>query len=68
MTLNPMPAEIAEAIPFPKDRVHTSYDDEAVQWYYRSLVSAHRVLSRFRGDFRGKGSPCTSSGAPSTWP
>ena len=57
VTLNPMPTEIAGAIPFPEDTVHASYDDEAVQCYFRSLVSAHRVLTRFRGDFRGKCSP-----------
>jgi len=55
--LNPTPAEIADAIPFPHDRAHASYDAEAVQRFYGSLVSAHRVLTRFRADFRGKCSP-----------
>jgi hypothetical protein len=34
-----------------------SYDPDAVHRFWISLVSAHRVLSRFRGGFRGKSSP-----------
>ena len=52
-----MPTELAEAMPFPEDTVHASYDAEAMQVFYRSLVSAHRVLTRFRAEYRGKSSP-----------
>ena len=55
--LNPMPTEIAGAVPFTDDTVHASYDREAVETFWRSLVSAHRVLGRFRSAFRGKCSP-----------
>jgi hypothetical protein len=55
--LNPMPAEIPGAVPFDRDRHHASYDAEAVETFWRTLVSAHRVLSRFRAEFRGKASP-----------
>lgn len=57
VTLNSLPAEIAGAIPFPEDTVHASYDADAVQQYYRSLVSTHRVLTRFRSDVPGTCSP-----------
>jgi hypothetical protein len=51
------PVEVAEAIPFDDDHEHASYDADAVHRFWTSLVSAHRVLSRFRGEFRGKASP-----------
>jgi hypothetical protein len=51
------PVEVAEAIPFDEDDQHASYDADAVHRFWTSLVSAHRVLSRFRGEFRGKASP-----------
>ncbi|WP_285186547.1 DUF5996 family protein [Rhodococcus sp. MEB041] len=51
------PVEVDPAIPFARDTVHASYDAEAMTRYWRSLVSAHRVFSAFRGEFRGKSSP-----------
>src|SRR3954470_5007223 len=63
-----MPVEIATASPFDVDDVDTSYDPDAVHRFWTSLVSAHRVLSRFRGQFRGKASPVHFFGAPSTSP
>jgi hypothetical protein len=51
------PVEVIEAIPFDEDDVHASYDPDAVHRFWTSLVSAQRVLSRFRGEFRGKASP-----------
>jgi len=55
--INPMPVEIVDAIPFDRDTVHASYDADAVHRFWTSLVSAHRVLSEFRGGWRGKASP-----------
>jgi Family of unknown function (DUF5996) len=51
------PVEVAEAVPFAEDHDHASYDADAVHRFWTSLVSAHRVLSVFRGRFRGKASP-----------
>jgi hypothetical protein len=51
------PVEMAEAIPFEEDETHASYDRDAVHRFWMSLVSAHRVLGAFRGEFRGKASP-----------
>ncbi|WP_138758260.1 DUF5996 family protein [Modestobacter altitudinis] len=55
--IHPVPVEVSEAIPFDQDTEHASYDADAVHRFWTSLVSAHRVLSRFRGEFRGKASP-----------
>jgi hypothetical protein len=55
--INRTPVEVVEAIPFDEDHTHASYDADAVHRFWISLVSAHRVLSVFRGRFRGKASP-----------
>ena len=57
LTLNPMPAEIQDAVPFTADSVSRPYDEQAVNAFWRSMVSAHRVLSRFRSEYAGKCSP-----------
>ena len=51
------PNEIVDAIPFADDRVHASYDGDAVQRCWRALVHADRVFKDFRGRFIGKCSP-----------
>lgn len=51
------PVEVPEAIPFPDDEVHASYDADAVHRFWLSLVQVHRVFSRFRSGFAGKVSP-----------
>ncbi len=51
------PVEVADAVPFDEDHGHASYDAAAVHRFWTSLVSAHRVLSVFRGRYRGKASP-----------
>jgi len=55
--IHPVPVEVVDAVPFADDTVHASYDPDAAHRFWISLVSAHRVLSRFRGEFRGKASP-----------
>jgi hypothetical protein len=55
--INPMPVELPDVTPFPEDTVHASYDATAAHAFWVSLVHAHRVLSRFRGEFGGKVSP-----------
>ena len=51
------PVELPVAIPFAQDGTHHHYDAAAVHRFWLSLVDAHRVFSRFRGEFRGKSSP-----------
>ena len=53
----PTPVEIPGAIPFPDDRVHASYDADAVRRFWLALVEMERVLKVFRGWFVGKSSP-----------
>lgn len=53
----PVPVEIPDAIPFREDRVHASYDAEAVHRFWLALVEIERVLKLFRARFVGKASP-----------
>jgi hypothetical protein len=55
--INPMPAEIADAIRFTDDRVHAAYDRDATHRCWQVLAQADRVLKEFRGQFLGKCSP-----------
>jgi hypothetical protein len=55
--INPMPCEIADAVPFDHDRAHNAYDADAVGRFWRVLLSTHHVLSHFRTGFLGKVSP-----------
>ena len=53
----PVPVEIERAIPFEQDTEHTQYDPASAQLFWRQLVQADRVLSRFRARYAGKVSP-----------
>lgn len=52
-----LPNEIADAEPFDRDETHCAYDAEHANRFWRILVQAHRVLTRFRARFVGKCSP-----------
>jgi hypothetical protein len=52
-----MPVEVVEPIRFENDTTHRSYDREAVQRFWRVVLSSKRVLERFRAEFIGKCSP-----------
>jgi hypothetical protein len=52
-----MPVEIPEAIPFEQDKAHAAYDPDYAARFWRILVQADRVFTRFRGQFLGKVSP-----------
>jgi hypothetical protein len=52
-----MPVEIPDAIPFEDDRVHASYDADAVHRFWLALVEMERVFKLFRRGFVGKASP-----------
>ena len=45
------------AIPFADDRVHASYDADAVRRFWLALVEMERVFKVFRARFVGKASP-----------
>lgn len=53
----PMPVEIPNPIRFDEDEIHSSYDPEYVQRFWRALISADTILKQFRGRFIGKDSP-----------
>jgi hypothetical protein len=52
-----MPNEIPKPIRFTEDYVHTSYDREYAQKFWRILLQVDRVLHEFRTAFIGKCSP-----------
>jgi Family of unknown function (DUF5996) len=52
-----MPVEIPDPIPFDQDHLHASYDPEAVEKFWRILLSVDSVLNQFRSEFIGKSSP-----------
>jgi len=55
--IRPVPVELPAVIPFADDETHGSYDAAAVERFWRSLVSASRVLHTFRSEWGGKASP-----------
>jgi hypothetical protein len=57
IAIRPMPVEIPSPIPFHEDRIHASYDPDAVRRFWGVLVQIDRVLKEFRGRFVGKCSP-----------
>jgi len=57
VTINTMPNEIADCIPFDQDRTHKSYDRDYANRFWRVLLSANEVLAHFRTAFLGKVSP-----------
>jgi uncharacterized protein DUF5996 len=57
VSINRVPNEIPEVIPFDQDETHHSYDREYSNRFWRVLVQANRVFKRFRSRFCGKCSP-----------
>lgn len=53
----PMPVEIPGAIPLEADTVHTTYDPDQAQRFWRALVSITAVFQQFQSSFVGKASP-----------
>jgi hypothetical protein len=57
ISINTIPSEIANAIPFDRDEVHRAYDADYAARYWRILLQAARVMTVFRARFVGKCSP-----------
>jgi hypothetical protein len=57
VTINTMPNEIENPIPFDQDEEHRSYDREYAKRFWRVLVQSDRVFKDFRSRFCGKCSP-----------
>ena len=57
VTINPLPSEIPDAIRFDEDTNARAYDPGHALAFWRALLQADRVLTRFRAGFKGKASP-----------
>ena len=57
VAINPLPNEVADAIPFPDDTRHAAYDPEHIHAWWRAALQATRVFTRFRAGYWGKSSP-----------
>jgi Family of unknown function (DUF5996) len=57
VSINTMPNEIANPIPFDHDREHRTYDAEYANRFWRVLLQSARVFQEFRSRFCGKCSP-----------
>jgi hypothetical protein len=55
-TISTMPSEIADAVPFPDDHVHSTYRSDHARTFHRVLLSSTNVFERFRSGFLGKAS------------
>lgn len=55
--IRPVPTEVDPAVPFAEDHDTASYDAASVTAFWRQLVQAERVMTRFRSTFLGKVSP-----------
>jgi hypothetical protein len=52
-----MPVEVPDPVRFEKDRLHSSYDPEYANRFWRVLLFGDAILKEFRGRFIGKASP-----------
>ena len=57
VSVNDVPSELPDPIPFSQDRTHSSYDRECAFRFGAALRQADRVLEQFRTEFLGKASP-----------
>lgn len=57
VSINTMPNEIENPVPFNQDEEHRSYDREYANRFWRVLVQSDRVFKEFRSRFCGKCSP-----------
>jgi hypothetical protein len=57
VTITELPSEVPDAIPFPEDVEHASYEPEFANRFWRVLVSIDAVMKEHRARFRGKTSP-----------
>jgi hypothetical protein len=57
VVIDPMPNEIADAMPFPDDGAPRVYDAAVAREFWRALTQVDQVLKLFRTGFLGKASP-----------
>jgi hypothetical protein len=54
VSINLMPQEVPDPIPFDKDTQHRHYNRELANAWFRILISTYRVLQRYHARFTGK--------------
>lgn len=57
VTINPVPCEIKNPVPFDLDHLHCSYDPVYVNRFWHILTQTEQVLRYYRSPFLGKSSP-----------
>ena len=57
LRIDDAPNEMADAVPFREDTVHSAYDPDSANRFWRILLASHEVFSHFRTTFLGKVSP-----------
>jgi hypothetical protein len=57
VTINELPQEVPDPIPFSDDRVHHSYDPTYAHRFWQVLVRVDTVMKEYRAAFTGKASP-----------
>jgi hypothetical protein len=57
VTLNELPQEVPNPIPFPEDRTHHTYDPTYAHRFWQVLVRVDSVMKEHRAVFRGRTSP-----------
>ncbi len=57
ISIDPMPQEVPNPIPFDEDETHRFYDPEYANRLWRILLSTQLVLEELRARFMGKASP-----------
>ena len=53
VSIDPMPNEMSDAVPFPDDTVHASYRPEHIHAWWRAALQTERVFTRFRAGYWG---------------
>src|SRR5690606_30529921 len=51
------PVEVADRVPFERDRAHATFDADAARRFWRALTCVAPVMDRFQSRFSGKVSP-----------
>jgi len=57
LKIKPVPVELPNPIPFEKDTVHSTYDEQQVHSFHKTLLNIQDVFMQFRSEFKGKCSP-----------
>lgn len=56
-SFRPIPSEVSDPIPFAEDRVHTTYEPEWANRFWKVLSQVDLVLKEHRSRYRGRSSP-----------